>query len=208
MDPKLKEECIVLGAHADHVGRIGSLLFPGANDNASGTAVMMEVAEAFAEMGVRPRRSILFMAFAGEEMGLLGSRYYTEHPLFPLEKTRGMINMDMVGLGANRRVLIIGGTRYPALADVIEAVSEEHRYFQIDRWEMTRNSDHYPFHEKGVPSVFLYSTGSASNMHTSRDLPEACDPEYMERMGRMIFWVLWDLANGDAIEMSHADTRD
>ena len=80
-DPELNQECVVLGAHLDHLGKIGRMIFPGANDNASGVAVVLEVAEAFVESQIRPRRSVVFIAFTGEEIGLVGARHFIENLL-------------------------------------------------------------------------------------------------------------------------------
>lgn len=97
-DPKLKEEPIILGAHLDHLGNPG-VLFPGAWDNASGSSIVLETAKALATSGIQPKRTIVIILFSGEECGILGSSYYVEHPLYPLEKTLCMINLDMVGDG-------------------------------------------------------------------------------------------------------------
>ena len=166
-DPVLRDEFLVVGGHLDHVGRMGELLFNGANDNASGTAVMMEVAEAFAEAELKPRRSVVFIAFAAEEMGLIGARHYTDHPPFPLVQTRVMINLDMVGASSSKNVMVVGGKSYPAIAEVIERISKEHLFFRIQRNWMRGNSDHYPFYQKGIPSVFLFTMDGPSVWHTT-----------------------------------------
>jgi Zn-dependent M28 family amino/carboxypeptidase len=107
-DPQLMQETIVIGAHRDHFGRQAGLLFPGADDNASGTAVMLEVARVLAKAGTHPRRTILFISFSGEEQGLAGSRLYVERPLVPTTMTRTMINIDHAGVGNGR--LTVGVT--------------------------------------------------------------------------------------------------
>ena len=108
-DPILRDEIIVIGAHRDHFGEQAGLLFPGADDNASGTAVMLAVARYFTKEGKRPKRTILFVSFDGEERGLLGSRHYVNNPAIPLDRTIAMINLDHVGVGNG--TLTVGITR-------------------------------------------------------------------------------------------------
>lgn len=198
-DSLLKDEYIVLGAHADHLGPIDRLVFWGANDNASGTATMMEIAEAFCKLENRPRRSLVFIAFTGEEMGLLGSKHYVGNPLFPLQKTKAMINLDMVGSGRDG-VMIVGGETYPDFAALFERFSNQYVHVPIDRRKISQNSDHAPFYNKGVPAVFLYAMGALPTWHSTRDKPENLDAEVMESVGRLAFWVIWELANADTVE--------
>ena len=206
-DPKLKDEFIVVGAHADHVGQIGDLTFYGANDNASGTSTVMEIAEAFATADTLPRRSVLFIAFSGEEMGLLGSKYYCEHPLFDIKKTKAMINLDMVGIGDDA-FMIVGGHTYPDFAKIYDACSEKYVQIPIRRRWTSSNSDHYPFHEVGVPSVFMYTIGEGpSTYHTPRDLPDTLDPEVMESVGRLNFGVIWKLANMKKVSFKYVENK-
>ncbi|OQX86123.1 hypothetical protein B6D60_06775 [candidate division KSB1 bacterium 4484_87] len=203
-DPKLKNEYIVIGAHADHLGQLGDLIFHGANDNASGTATVMEIARAFSSLPKKPRRSLVFITFAGEEMGLLGSKYYTAHPIFPLKKTKAMINLDMVGSGWEG-VMIVGGFTFPEFADLFNHHHELIGYGNVLRRWTSNNSDHYPFHEHGVPSVFLYSPTSLPTYHTTGDKPETLDPEVMEAIGRLVFRVAYDLANQDQIHFKKVE---
>lgn len=199
-DPKLRHEAIVIGAHADHIGQIGDAVFTGANDNASGTAVVMELAEAFVALPQAPKRSIVFMAFTGEEMGLLGSRFAVENPLWPVAQTRVMINLDMVGSGTDG-MMIVGGNNYPELLDLFRRASAAHEQVPVlDRWTAA-NSDHFPFHEKGIPAIFIYALGGVSTYHTPRDRPETLDAEVMERIGRLTFQVVLDLANRNKVDL-------
>ena len=167
-----------MGAHADHLGTLGKLTFYGANDNASGTATVMEVAQAFAQLSEPPKRTILFIAFSGEEMGLLGSKFYTENPLFIIKNTRAMINLDMVGSGRNG-IMIVGGHTFPEFAELFEKFNHLIGYIEIHRRWTSNNSDHFPFHEKNIPSVFLYAMGSVPTYHTTQDKPETLDAEVM-----------------------------
>lgn len=115
-DKRLKDAPIIIGAHLDHLGCPG-ILFPGALDNASGSAIVMETAKAFAQSGVKPLRPVVFILFGAEEPGMLGSKFYVKHPLFPLEKTLCMFNLDMVGNGTELRV---GGVNtFPELKNIL-----------------------------------------------------------------------------------------
>ena len=117
----LKEELIIIGAHYDHVGvRNDTLIYNGADDNASGTSGVMEIAEAFTKCPDRPKRSILFMAFTGEEKGLVGSRYYTEHPFFPLSNTAAMLNLDMISRNDINEIAIVGSKTSSDLKELNE----------------------------------------------------------------------------------------
>ena len=115
-DPELKKEVVIVGAHYDHLGRNNrGQFYPGADDNASGTAGVIELARAFRDLEVKPKRTLLFLLFAAEEMGLLGSRYYAAHPIFPLDKTLAVVNMDMIGRNAVDQVSLLGRYQYPDL---------------------------------------------------------------------------------------------
>ena len=181
-----------------------NLVFWGANDNASGTAAVMEIAEAFCKLDTKPRRSLVFITFTGEEMGLLGSKHYVENPIFPIEKTKAMINLDMVGCGRDG-VMVVGGETYPKFAELFERYSDKYIHLPVEKREMSPNSDHAPFNDKGIPSVFLYAMGGGSNWHSTRDKPETLDPEVMESVGRLAFWVIWDLANADTVEFTSVE---
>jgi Zn-dependent M28 family amino/carboxypeptidase len=162
-DPVLKHETIIYTAHWDHFGRdptlAGDQIFNGARDNASGVAAMLEVAKAFARMKVAPRRSILFIATTGEEHGLLGAKYYIEHPLYPLERTLAVLNTDIVNVwGPTRDVSVIGYGK-STLADVLVALANASGREATDdllpELGLFYRSDHYEFSRQGVPSVWL-----------------------------------------------------
>ncbi len=147
---------IVFTAHFDHIGMMGAnTLFPGANDNASGTALMIDLARHYSQPENKPRFSIAFMAFAAEEAGLLGSKYYTENPLFPLEQIKFLINLDMVGTGSDG-LLVFNANADSARFEMIRVINEEERLFpEIRPRGGSRNSDHFYFHQQGVPAFFL-----------------------------------------------------
>ena len=165
---------IVFSAHYDHLGMMGkSAWFPGANDNASGTAMLMDLARHYAQPGNQPDYSIVFMAFSGEEAGLKGSSYYAENPIFPLESIQLLINLDMVGSGSEG-ITIVNGKAYKGLFDEMVAINEKNNYLPEikDRGEAC-NSDHCPFYQKGVKAVFIYTRGKEHmEYHTVNDVDD------------------------------------
>ncbi len=159
-DPALKSEVIVITAHYDHVGIgtpvAGDSVYNGAADNASGVAGLLELAEAFSSLPQAPRRSLLFLAVTGEEKGLLGSRYYVEHPIYPLKKTVANFNLDMIGLGDSTAMVVFGGERSSLGENVrkaAEALGVAIYPDEIPEERVFYRSDHYSFARKGVPAV-------------------------------------------------------
>lgn len=183
-DPELKHEYITLGAHLDHLGQRRSEVFLGADDNASGTTAIMQIAEAISRNTDKPRRSVLFVAFAAEELGLFGSKYYCEHPLKPLDKLICMLNLDMVGRNEendretaeeNEDTLHLVGTKKIATG-LHETALEANRHvnfkFEFDEEKKVFNrSDHLPFHRKDIPVVFIFS-GFSPRYHRTTDTLE------------------------------------
>lgn len=155
--PELKNEYIILGGHLDHLGiRLDGLINNGADDNASAVAVILELVRIFNLNHFQPDRSLVFATWAGEEMGLVGSRYYTEHPLFPLEKTAVYMNMDMVGLGDED--LFVGGMwEFSDFYDLIKENMSEDLKTKLHYRLNYRSSDHRSFIRKGVTSISLRS---------------------------------------------------
>src|SRR5262249_24956675 len=156
---------IVIGAHYDHVGfgeHDNALDAPGqihngADDNASGSATLLDLATSLANAGWKPRRTILFQWYSGEELGLLGSEFYVEHPLEPLEQTIFMLNMDMVGRLVGR-TLVVGGTgSSPGIADVAAALCKPLRLTMINDPPGTDPSDNTSFYEHDIPAIFLFT---------------------------------------------------
>lgn len=206
------EEVIVLTAHYDHIGKEDSLIFNGADDDGTGTVSLLEIAQAFSqavENGDGPRRSVLIMPVSGEEKGLLGSKYYTNHPIFPLENTVANLNIDMIGRydenhkeGSNY-VYLIGSDK---LSSELHAISEEvnETYMNIDL-DYTFNdendpnrfyyrSDHYNFAKNGIPVIFYFS-GVHEDYHKATDTVEKIDFDKTERIARLVFLTAWELAN-------------
>jgi Zn-dependent M28 family amino/carboxypeptidase len=203
-DPDLKDEFIVIGAHVDHLGEIEGHIFHGANDNASGSSVVMEIAEAFSLLEEAPKRSILFILFTAEEMGLMGSSYYVDNPAIPLSNMKAMINLDMVGSGDDA-VMIVGGHSFPGFAQIFDTVSSKYIHVSLKRRWTSANSDHYSFHRAGIPSVFLYALRGVPTYHSSRDRYETLDAEVMERVGRLVFLTVLELANSEKVEFKYVE---
>jgi hypothetical protein len=167
-DPKLKNEYIVIGAHLDHLGIRGGNVYPGADDNGSGSTAVLSIARAMAENKIKPKRSVLFMWFAAEEMGLIGSRYYCNNPILPLENMTCMFNIDMVGRNeqtANEtsrqnegRIHLIGSRKGETkLHDIILAANQYIGFeFEYDQESVFPRSDQINFYRKGVPVAFLF----------------------------------------------------
>lgn len=215
-DPVLKNELLVLSAHYDHLGKRGSAIYHGADDNGSGSTTLLEVAQAYAiglQQGIRPRRSVLFLLVSGEEKGLLGSEYYSEYPIFPLENTIADINVDMVGRVDPEYtkkdnpfyIYVIGSDR---LSTDLHRINEEMnaKYTQLelnytynddkDPNRFYYRSDHYNFAKKGIPSIFFFN-GTHADYHMTSDTVEKINFDKMAVIGRLVFHLSWNLANRD-----------
>lgn len=211
----LKDEVIVISAHYDHEGvdKKGNVYY-GADDNSSGTVALMEMAEAFkiaVDNGFRPRRTILFLHTTAEEIGLHGSRFYTENPLLPLENTVANLNIDMIGrvdpyhenLGNENYLYLIGSDRLSTeLHYISEIVNEKftaldlnYRYNEADdpnRYYF--RSDHYNFAKHGIPVIF-YFNGEHPDYHKITDTPDKINFELLEKRTKLIFHTAWQIAN-------------
>ncbi len=163
----------VFTAHYDHLGAMGPKVYiPGANDNASGVAMLLNLARFFAQEDNRPECSIAFIAFGGEELGLVGSHWFTEHPLFPLENIRFLVNLDMVGTGGEG-ITVVNGRVLPHAYDKLVQLNEKGHYLPgIKARGKAANSDHYFFSEKGVKAFFIYTRGGPPWYHDVNDRPE------------------------------------
>jgi len=157
---ELSDSFLVITAHFDHLGMMGKdVVFPGANDNASGTAMMLDLARHFSQPGNKPRYSMAFMAFSGEETGLNGSEFYVGNPQFPLKKISFLINLDMVGTGSEG-ITIVNGKTFLQQFERIAKINADNEYIlKVAQRGESCNSDHCPFFRAGVPAVFIYSMG-------------------------------------------------
>jgi len=164
---------IVFSAHYDHLGQIGDpIYFPGANDNASGCAMLLNLIRYYSMPGHQPKCSIAFIAFGAEEAGLVGSKYYTDHPLFPLRQIKFLVNMDIMGTG-DEGITVVNGTIFPEAFKNLQAINDKAHYLpEVKIRGKAANSDHYFFSEKGVPSFFIYTRGGIKAYHDIYDKAE------------------------------------
>ncbi len=211
----LKDELLVLTAHYDHEGNQNGTIFFGADDNGSGTTGILEIARAFAKAkaeGHGPRRSILFMAVTAEEKGLLGSNYYSRHPVFPLENTVVNLNADMIGRiddkhlrGNHNYVHAIGSDKLSSELKVInENANAEYTHMELDYMyddpkdpmRIYYRSDQYNFAKHGIPVIFYFS-GLHPDYHTPADTVDKINFEMLAKRARLVFHTAWEIANRD-----------
>lgn len=221
-----KDELVVVSAHFDHLGKRGNDVYNGADDNGSGTSTVLEIAEALSlakKLGNGPKRSVLCLLVTGEEKGLLGSEYYSENPVFPLANTVADVNVDMVGrtdkhYGDNGNyIYVIGSDRISKdLHNINEKINQDYSqiildYKYNDEKDPNRyyyRSDHYNFAEKGIPSIFFFS-GVHEDYHRTSDTVEKIMFPKMEKIGRHIFHLIWELANREErLEITTPVTND
>jgi hypothetical protein len=191
-DAARQGEVIVIGAHRDHFGKQGGLLFAGADDNASGTAVLLEVARVFASAPAAPKRSIVLVSFSGEEQGLLGSKLYVTQPTMPLHSTVAMINVDHAAVGNGRLTVGVTGL------DKTAAQRAGHRAGLADRIDFFGffpGGDHVPFKEAGVPTVTVVSGGVHPHFHRPTDTAETVNPDILSAAARYVLVIAWQLAD-------------
>lgn len=168
---KKSNKYFVFSAHYDHLGRMGQqTYFPGGNDNASGTAMLLELARYFKQNPIDV--NVVFIAFAGEEAGLIGSHYYTEHPLFPMEKISFLFNIDIMGSG-EEGATVVNATLFPKQFEALKKMNDANQYLvKIASRGEAANSDHYFFTKAGVPAFFLYTMGPNKHYHDVYDTYE------------------------------------
>jgi peptidase M28-like protein/PDZ domain-containing protein len=187
-DPALSSEAVVLGAHYDHLGRAGGALYPGADDNASGTAIVLGLARAFAAAGGTPR-TLIFILFTGEEEGLLGSAHYVRHPSVALDRTVAMLNFDMVGRLRERRLHVAGIESGAGLRAFVMSVASGTGLDLSLGDTPFAPSDHTSFYEAGTPVLFFHTEGH-DDYHTPRDTADKINAAGMAQVadiaGRLV----------------------
>ena len=177
---------IVFSAHYDHIGEMGKALFPGANDNASGCAMLLSLAKHYAMPEHKPKCSVVFMAFCGEEVGLLGSKYYTEHPLFPLKNIKFLLNMDIMGTGEDG-ITAVNGSVYTKQFEKLKQLNTENKFIkEVYIRGKAANSDHYFFSEQGVKAFFIYTMGGIKAYHDIYDKAETLPLNEFENLFKLI----------------------
>jgi hypothetical protein len=204
-DPQLQNEVIVVGAHYDHVGYgnnrnsfgpIGKI-HNGADDNASGTSVLLETIEAFARSGLKTRRSILFAFWDAEERGMIGSHYWLAHPTLPMERVKLDITLDMVGRLRNERLYLLGSRSGYGMRRLFSDPVDDG--LQLDfSWDISANSDHWPFLEHRIPIALLH-TGLHSDYHRPTDDVEKINREGMREVCRYLLAAVVRVANEDRL---------
>ncbi len=216
-DPVLKNEYVIFSGHADHIGGYGDHINPGADDNASGCAALLSIAEAFQTPEKKPLRSVLFLWVSGEEIGLYGSKSYVNNPLVPLEKTVADLNMDMIGrvkeiadstaetpMTGPTQVFLITDNQSSDLRAILEDIDKgtvlnfDYSLSARDHpLQLYSRSDHYNFVKKDIPAVF-FSTGLHSDYHTTGDTVEKIDFEKMELVTKAMYNIGLTIANRKA----------
>lgn len=209
----LPEEYIVISSHLDHEGVKNGEIYNGADDDGSGSVALLEVAEAFQEAvkaGKGPKRSIIFLHVSGEEKGLLGSRYYTDNPLYPLANTIANLNIDMVGRTDPKRenendnyIYLIGSDRLSTeLHEVSEAANKATVNLELDYTYNAEDdpnrfyfrSDHYNFAKNNIPVIF-YFNGTHADYHKPTDTVEKIRYDLLAQRSQLVFYTAWELAN-------------
>ena len=165
---------LVFSAHYDHLGRVGkTAVFRGANDNGSGDVLTLNLMRYYAKAENKPHYSIAFMFFSGEEVGILGSKYYVENPLFSLKKIKLLINLDMVGSG-EKGITIVNGKVFNKESNLLKKINDENKYLaRVRLRDEAANSDHYFFYAFGVKSIFIYTEGDYKEYHNIYDIEES-----------------------------------
>ncbi len=201
-DPKLKHEWILLTCHLDHLGRKGATFFPGADDNATGCAMVMEVAERFALQKGRARRTIVFVVFDQEETGLWGSKHFAGHPPLPIKNLKGFFTADMIGRSMgnvmDEYVFALGSENSFEIRKLLEENPPRPglKVGRVGADMIGTRSDYGPFRDRKIPFVF-FSTGQHPDYHTVRDTPDKIDYEKLGRISNWIFELTAKLADAE-----------
>jgi Zn-dependent M28 family amino/carboxypeptidase len=195
-DPSLNKECLVFGGHFDHCGQHMGMIFPGANDNASGSAVVMEIAEAFSKLAEKPKRSVVFVLFGGEEMGLQGSSYFADHLPDAFDKVDSMFNFDMVGEGDGARCAVAG--KPDELRQALQDADQSLHILKgvsVVKSVGVRSSDYAPFFQKGAACVSFFSNGPHLHYHLPGDTIYRINPDIMADIAKLAFLSGYSWAN-------------
>jgi hypothetical protein len=194
-DPELKEEYLIIGAHLDHVGSQAGLLFPGANDNASGSAGSIEIAEAFQKSELQPKRSILFVLFTAEEQGLLGSKFFVENLKIDTNKIVAMFNLDCIGYGDS--IQIGNGKSSPELWNLARKIDRENFNLVVEDTWNGGGADLTPFYEIGIPGLYFVSKYSYEHLHLPTDTPETLNQNLFENIVKLAYLTAKVVADGN-----------
>lgn len=190
----LADQVVIIGAHFDHLGCSACGIFRGADDNASGTSVVLEVARAICKSGIKPRRTIVFASWTGEEAGLVGSNYFAANPPVPLDKIVSNVELDMVGAGTPGTFMTTGASAYPAHYQNVASGAADLGY-KLTPDVIVGASDHLAFTRKKVPTSLIYSAGEHPNYHSTRDVPAAINRQVLESAAKLTLLSVWRAAN-------------
>jgi hypothetical protein len=198
--PGQTDQFIVFTAHYDGYGSFGEgNYYAAAEDNASGTAMVMDLARHYMK-GKKPYYSVAFMLFSGEEVGLMGSKYYVGNPLFPLDKIKLVINLDMVMTGQDG-VILFGGNGRPNEASIVQKINEENKYMKnVENRDGTANSDHYPFQEKGIPAIFFLTKGPSGGGHGPDDTYDKLPLYAYENLFKLVIAIPEELKKQEVVK--------
>ncbi|MBL7959008.1 M20/M25/M40 family metallo-hydrolase [bacterium] len=185
------DEYVLIMAHLDHLGKRQDSVYHGANDNASGVAVMMTVAEML--KNVNTSRSVVFIAFTGEEVGLMGSAYFVTHPPIDLKKIKFMVNLDLVGSGSNG-MMVQGIDGHENEFSEIQQINQTYFQFELGTRPNSPNSDQYYFHLLGVPAFFMYAYNGTMPYHSPGDTAEKIDILVVENVAKFVLMNAWKFA--------------
>lgn len=215
----LKGEYLFITGHYDHLGKRDTVIYYGADDDGSGTVSVIELAQAFAKAkaaGKGPRRTIVFMTVSGEEKGLLGSEYYTDHPVYPLDHVTADLNIDMIGRtdldrkvgDSSNYVYIVGDDKLSSdLKPVNESQNKKYTKLELDykyndpndRQRIYYRSDHFNFAKNGVPIIFYTDGMLRPDYHQPTDTPDKINYPLMAKRAQLVFYTAWDMANRDSM---------
>jgi hypothetical protein len=194
-DPELKNEFVIIGAHLDHVGTQAGLMFPGANDNASGAAGVLEIAKAFSLNKLKQKRSVIFVLFAGEEQGLNGSKHFVESWKNGYDGITAMLNLDCVGYGDS--IQVGNGKSAPMLWQIAKQIDEGSTSSMVDRTWKGGGADATRFHEKGIPCLYFVTTNSYDHLHQPSDKVETLNPDLYEKIVKLAYMTAVEISNGN-----------
>lgn len=195
-DQSGKGEYLVIGAHLDHVGIQGNDVYaPGANDNASGSAAVLQMARAFMASHTKPKRSIIFALFASEEIGLAGSQHFVDFPPVPLEKITAMFNLDCIGFGDS--IQVGNGKSSPKLWSIARHLDSLSTKFMVERTWNGGGADAGPFHGKGIPALYFVTTNSYKHLHYITDTPETLNQPLYEAITKLAYITSYNIAVGE-----------
>ena len=188
---EVRDTVIAISAHYDHLGKLGTAIFRGANDNASGTSMLLSMADYFSKPENRPKYSLAFIAFGGEETGLIGSKFYVnQQPIIPLAQTKFILNLDLMGNGVDG-IMAVGGKDFPSFFDLLVKSNEELAAVpKVRSRKNAPNSDHYFFLLNGVPGFFIYTLGGPPHYHDVNDTPATIElSKYAEVRNLLIHFI-------------------